>query len=117
MASFKTIGADPTPMAFGELFTALQQKTVDAQENPIPVFYTSNFFEVQNHLSLTGHFYAASPLLISKMVWDKLPTEYQTAIKEAAVEARDFERESIKKMDTDLPVSYTHLRAHETRHA
>jgi len=102
MASFKTIGADPTPMAFGELFTALQQKTVDAQENPIPVFYTSNFFEVQNHLSLTGHFYAASPLLISKMVWDKLPTEYQTAIKEAAVEARDFERESIKKMDTDL---------------
>lgn len=102
MASFTAIGADPTPMAFGELFTALQQKTIDAQENPIPVFFTSNFFEVQKHLSLTGHFYAASPLLISKTVWDKLPAEYQTAIQEAALEARDFERGMIETMDTDL---------------
>ncbi len=102
MSSFKTIGADPTPMAFGELFTALQQKTVDAQENPVPVFFTSNFFEVQKHLSLTGHFYAASPLLISKTVWEKLPAAYQTAIKEASLEARDFERGMIKTMDTDL---------------
>ncbi|MEL7565675.1 MAG: TRAP transporter substrate-binding protein [Dehalobacterium sp.] len=102
MASFTEIGADPTPMAFGELFTALQQKTVDAQENPIPVFYTSNFFEVQKHLSLTGHFYAAAPLLASKTVWEKLPGEYQAAIQEAALEARDFERDMIKTMDTDL---------------
>ncbi len=102
MASFRAIGADPTPMAFGELFTALQQKTVDAQENPLPVFFTSNFFEVQNYLSLTGHFYAASPLLMSKVVWETLPAEYQKAIQEAAVEARDFERGMIQQMDTDL---------------
>lgn len=102
MASFKVIGADPTPMAFGELFTALQQKTVDAQENPIPVFYTSNFFEVQDYLSLTGHFYAASPFLISKAVWKKLDDGQQQAIKAAAEEARDYERNLIAQMDKDL---------------
>ncbi len=102
MASFKVAGADPTPMAFGELFTALQQKTVDAQENPIPVFYTSNFFEVQNYLSLTGHFYAASPFLVSKSVWKKLSEGHKIAIQEAAEEARDFERSLIKKMDNEL---------------
>ncbi len=102
MASFKVAGADPTPMAFGELFTALQQKTVDAQENPIPVFYTSNFFEVQQYLSLTGHFYAASPFLVSKAVWSKLPTDQQQAIKEAAEEARDYERDLIRKMNQEL---------------
>ena len=102
MASFKVAGADPTPMAFGELFTALQQKTVDAQENPIPVFYTSNFFEVQNYLSLSGHFYAASPFLVSKSVWNKLSDEHKQAIKAAAEEARDYERELIKKMDNEL---------------
>lgn len=102
MASFKVIDADPTPMAFGELFTALQQKTVDAQENPVPVFYTSNFFEVQEYLSLTGHFYAASPFLVSKAVWKKLPAEHQQAIREAAEQARDYERDLIAKMDKEL---------------
>ena len=102
MASFSQVGADPTPMAFGELFTALQQKTVDGQENPLPLIWTSNFHEVQKFLSLTGHFYAASPLLVSKKVWDKLPADAQTAIKEAAVEARKFERDQIQKMDKEL---------------
>lgn len=102
MASFSQVGADPTPMAFGELFTALQQKTVDGQENPLPLIWTSNFHEVQKYLSLTGHFYAAAPLLISKNVWDKLSPEAQTAIREAAVEARKFERDQIQKMDKEL---------------
>ena len=102
MASFKALQSDPTPMAFGELFTALQQKVVDAQENPLPVFFTSNFFEVQKHISLSGHFYAASPFLVSKTVWQGLPAKYQDAIRQAANEARDFERSLIEKMDSDL---------------
>ncbi len=102
MASFRVIGADPTPMAFGELFTALQQQTVDAQENPLPIIYTSNFFEVQEHLALTGHFYAAAPLLISKQLWDSLSPEIQNAIQEAAIEARDFERKTVSEMDANL---------------
>jgi tripartite ATP-independent transporter DctP family solute receptor len=102
MASFRAVGADPTPMAFGELFTALQQKIVDAQENPLPVFYTSNFFEVQKYLSLTGHFYAASPFLISKIVWKNLPDDQKATIKSASEEARDYERNLIAQMDKEL---------------
>lgn len=102
MASFSAIGADPTPMAFGELFTALQQKTVDSQETPIPIFYTSNFYEVQKYLSLTGHFYSAAPLLISRMTWENLPAEHQDAVSQAAEEARGYERNLIKEMDDEL---------------
>ncbi|WP_366924414.1 TRAP transporter substrate-binding protein [Metallumcola ferriviriculae] len=102
MASFRTIGADPTAMAFGELFTALQQQTVDAQENPLPIIFTSNFFEVQDNLAMTGHFYAAAPMLISKQLWDGFSPEIQNAIQEAATEARDFERETVASMDSEL---------------
>ncbi|MGE5575605.1 MAG: TRAP transporter substrate-binding protein [Syntrophothermus sp.] len=102
MASFRALGADPTPMAFGELFTALQQRVVDGQENPLPIIWTSNFFEVQKNLALTGHFYAAAPLLINKAIFEKMPKDVQQAIQEAAYEARDYERGLIKEMDDDL---------------
>ncbi len=102
MASFRTIGADPTPMAFGELYTALQQKTVDGQENPLANIYTSKFYEVQKYISLTGHFYAAAPLLISKSKWDTLPANVQQAIKEAALEARDYQRALVREADAKL---------------
>src|SRR5699024_824771 len=88
-------------MAFGELFTALQQKTVDAPENPVPIIFTSNFFEVQKYLSLTGHFYAAAPLLISKAVWDSMDPSDHKLLQEASAEARDFERGLIAEMDEE----------------
>ncbi len=100
--SFRAMGALPTPMAFGELFTALQQHTVDGQENPLAIIETSKFYEVQKYLSTTGHFYAASPLLVSKIVWKKLSAEEQQAIQEAAIEARDYERSLIIQMDNEL---------------
>ncbi|WP_213974248.1 TRAP transporter substrate-binding protein [Tepidanaerobacter acetatoxydans] len=102
MATFKVMGADPTPMAFGELFTALQQKTIDAQENPLPIIETSKFYEVQEYLSLTGHFYAPAPLLISKSFFEGLAPELQAALKEAAVEARDYERGLLDDMNAKL---------------
>lgn len=102
MDSFRTIGADPTPMAFGELFTALQQQTVDAQENPLPIIWTSKFFEVQDHVALTGHFYAPAPLLASQSLWDKLSAEEKEIFQSAADEARDYERKIILDMDNDL---------------
>ena len=102
METFSVMGADPTPMAFGELFTALQQKTIDAQENPLPVIDTSKFYEVQPYLSLTGHFYAPAPLLIGKAFYDSLPEEYQTAVVESAKEARDFERGLLDEMNERL---------------
>jgi tripartite ATP-independent transporter DctP family solute receptor len=80
---FKAFGASPTPMNFGELFTALQQRTVDAQENPIILIYSSRFFEVQKYISLTGHVIAVIPLLVSESYYQKLPKEYQEILDEA----------------------------------
>ena len=102
MDSFRQIGADPTPMAFGELFTALQQRTVDGQENPLPIIYTSRFQEVQEHLALTGHFYAPAPLLISQATWDKLSAEDQAIFAQAAIEATAIQRKMIQDMDDEL---------------
>ncbi|RQD71863.1 MAG: DctP family TRAP transporter solute-binding subunit [Tindallia sp. MSAO_Bac2] len=102
MDSFREVGADPTPMAFGELFTALQQGTVDGQENPLPIIATSRFYEVQDHLALTGHFYAPAPLLISGALWDSLTDEEKTIFQEAANDATDIQRGMIQEMDDRL---------------
>lgn len=95
MAAFQAMGADPTPMAMGEVFTALQQGTIDGQENPIPIIETNKFDEVQKYVSLTGHLYSPTPVFIAKDYFDALPAEYQTAVKEAAVEAAPYERDQI----------------------
>jgi len=99
MDSFKAMGAQPTPMAFTELFTALQQGVIDAEENPIPVIMTSRFYEVQKHLTLTRHFYNPSLMLISKSKFDSLTPEQQKAIEEAAVEAGKYERQVVQDME------------------
>ena len=72
MAGYKTFGILPTPMAFTELFTALQQGTVDGQENPIPVILASKFSQVQKHLSLTAHVYSPALVLMSPGTFGKL---------------------------------------------
>lgn len=102
MESFNALGSSATPMAFGELFTALQQNTIDGQENPLAIVSTSKFYEVQKYLSLTEHFYAPAPLLISQDFFNKLAPEVQTAIKEAAIEARDFERQTLDDMNKSI---------------
>lgn len=102
MESFRVMGADPTPMAFGELYTALQQKTIDAQENPLAIVDTSKFYEVQKYLSLTEHFYAPAPLLVAEEFYDGLSLEDQKLIKECALEARDFERQTLDEMNALL---------------
>jgi len=83
MVNFKALGASPTPMAFGELFTALQQKVVDGQENPFTVIYFEKFYEVQKYLSITNHLYDAMPLSASKIWWDSLSPDNQKMIQDA----------------------------------
>ncbi|PKN42667.1 MAG: C4-dicarboxylate ABC transporter substrate-binding protein [Deltaproteobacteria bacterium HGW-Deltaproteobacteria-18] len=103
LATFRALGAYPTPMPFGELFTALQQKTVDGQENPLVIIETSKFYEVQNQLALSGHFYSPAILLINKTVWEEKLTDAQRKIfMEAAAEARDWERNYSREMDMKL---------------
>jgi tripartite ATP-independent transporter DctP family solute receptor len=93
IAMMKALGANPTPMAFGELFTALQKGVVDGQENPAAHIYTKRFFEVQKYISLTEHTYSAEPLVVSMITWNKLTAEQQTIIQEAAEEACDWQRQ------------------------
>jgi TRAP-type transport system periplasmic protein len=84
MTAFRTLGAQPAPMAFTELFTALQQGTVDGQENPIPVIVSSKFGQVQKHLTLTGHVYSPALILTSTTLFNGLPKADQEAMDEAA---------------------------------
>ena len=99
MAAFKIMGADPTPMAMGDVFTALQQGTIDAEENPVPIVETNKFYEVQKYISMTGHLFSPAPVFIGKDYFESLPAEYQDAIKEAADEATPYQREQIDEQN------------------
>lgn len=106
ISTFKAFGSNPTPMAFGELYMALQQGTVDAQENPIANTYASKFNEIQDYLNLTGHQYMPLPVAISEEFWQTLTPEEQEIIKSSASEAakfhRDILRENEEKMLSEL---------------
>ncbi len=99
MAAFKGMGANPTPMAFGELFTGLQQKTVDAQENPVAIIYTSKFNEVQDYLTLTGHVFANCPYIISKDFYDSLSPDLQKVVTDAVDKTVVAQRERLQEME------------------
>jgi tripartite ATP-independent transporter DctP family solute receptor len=92
IATFRALGANPTPMAWGEVFTALQQNTIDAQENPLPVIYGQRVYEVQKYLSMTDHFFAPALLMISRSTLESFSEADQKAIWEAAAEAVVYER-------------------------
>ncbi|WP_028577065.1 DctP family TRAP transporter solute-binding subunit [Desulfomicrobium escambiense] len=99
--TIKALGASPTPMAFGELYSAMQQGTVDGQENPSAHIYTKRFFEVQKYASLTAHAYAPEPVLISMITWGKLSDAQKAIIQEAANEAVAWQRELSTKEDNE----------------
>ena len=90
--TFQTLGANATPMAFGEVFTALETKAIDAQENPYVTIDTSQFYEVQDYLSATQHAYTPFMVLFSKPVFDSYSAEEQQILRDCAVEGRDEQR-------------------------
>jgi TRAP-type transport system periplasmic protein len=89
---FNTLGANTVPLPFPELYTALEQKVVDGQENPVTVILDSKFAEVQKFLSVTRHIYNPQSVLISKRTWDKLSGEEKKIIQDAANEATVYQR-------------------------
>jgi tripartite ATP-independent transporter DctP family solute receptor len=98
--TFKLFGSNPTPVAFSELYTALQQGTVDAQENPISVIATAKLYEVQKYLSLTGHIYTPTMLLVKRSYWDELPEDLRTTVSEILKETQAIERSVIMEQNT-----------------
>jgi len=102
MASVQALGANPTPIPFGELYSALQQGVIDGQENPIANIHSSRFNEVQKYLTVSRHFYDPSPLFISQKTLEKLTDEQINIIKEAAIEARDYMRNIANEQEEEL---------------
>ncbi|WP_372660798.1 TRAP transporter substrate-binding protein [Hydrogenophaga sp.] len=94
--SFKTLGANAVPLPFSELFTALETRTVDGQENPYNTILSSKFYEVQKYLTVTNHVYSPWIVLVSKKYWDALSKDEQKVLMDAAVKSRDFEREDTR---------------------
>ncbi|MEK8048138.1 TRAP transporter substrate-binding protein [Ideonella margarita] len=90
--SFKTLGANAVPLPFSELFSALETKAVDGQENPFNTILSSKFYEVQKYLTVTNHVYSPWIVLVSKKWWDGLSKDEQKVLMDAAVKSRDFER-------------------------
>jgi tripartite ATP-independent transporter DctP family solute receptor len=93
---FNTLGANAVPMPFTELYSAMEQKAVDGQENPLATILASKFYEVQKHTVLDKHIYSAWVLLLSKKTWDGFTADEKKAVQEAAREATVFERKTIR---------------------
>lgn len=90
--TFRTLGANAVPMAFGEVFTALETRAIDGQENPFVTIDTSKLYEVQKFLSVTRHAYTPFMVLYSKPLWDRLSKDEQSALQACAAEGRDEQR-------------------------
>jgi len=106
--AYKGFGIIPTPMAISEVFTALQQGTVDGQENPISVIQSWKFDQVQKHLTLTGHVYSPAVLLMGKALFDKLPAADKQIFLDAAKEAIKANR---ARIDEDERTGVAFLRS------
>lgn len=94
--SFQTLGANAIPLAFSELFSALETKTVDGQENPFNTILSSKFYEVQKYMTVTNHVYSPWIVTVSKKWWDQLSKDEQKVLSDAAKTSRDFERKDTR---------------------
>ena len=99
---FKSYGANPTPMSFSEVFTALQTGVIDGQENPFAQIYSAKFQEVQKYLSLSGHVYTPAYVTVGKDAWAKLPADVRQVLEETAKETQAYVYETAAAMEIDL---------------
>ncbi len=99
MEFIKMLGGIPTPISFGELYSALQQKMVDGQENPIATIYSMKYYEVQKYLTLDGHTYEAAVVVANPKWFKSLSLEHQNIIRQAAQDAAQYQRDKLFEMD------------------
>lgn len=102
LRTLEMMGASATPMAFNELYTAMEQGVVDGQENPLSNIYNANFAEVNDYLSLTGHLHLTHMVLYSEELWDELSPEHQEIIRQAVIDAQDVQRAKVAEDDATL---------------
>ena len=101
IAFWKAMGADATPMSWGEAYTALQQGALDGQENPATVILTNNVAQVNNHLAMTEHAYSTVFLVMSPETWASFDDETKETFKRVMAECSIEEREISRKMDSE----------------
>ena len=99
VATFESLGANPTPMNFGEVYSALQQGVIDGQENPLAIITSQRFYEVQKYLSTTGHVFAVYMPVVSKPFFDNLSAEHQQLIRGSMARARAHQAELVAAED------------------
>lgn len=99
---FKAYGANPTPMAFSEVFTALQTGVIDGQENPLAQIWSAKFPEVQKYLSMTGHVYTPGYILTAQSQYEGWSDEVKSVVDECALSTQDFVYETAAQLDKDL---------------
>jgi tripartite ATP-independent transporter DctP family solute receptor len=99
---FQTYGANPSPMKFSEVFTALQTGVMDGQENPFTQIHSAKFQEVQKYLSLSGHVYTPAYVTVGKKKWESLPADVRKVLEDTAKETQAFVYEAAAKAETDL---------------
>lgn len=99
---FKLYGANPTPMAFSEVFTALQTGVIDGQENPYAQIASAKFQEVQKYLSITGHVYTPAYVLVSDSAFAKLPADVQQGLETCAAETQAVVYDTAARLETEL---------------
>ena len=99
---FNTLGANASPMAFTEVYTALESKALDGQETPYNIIYTSRFHEVQKYLSATKHIYGPGVVLVGKKFWDQLSGDEKKILRDACAEAREYERKASRDLDVKV---------------
>lgn len=99
---FQLYGANPTPMAFSEVFTALQTNVIDGQENPYAQIASAKFQEVQKYLSITGHVYTPGYVLVAESQWQKLPEDVRADLEACGSETQNFVYEHAAKLETEL---------------
>ncbi len=102
MEAFRILGANPLAMPYSEVYTALETKSVDAQEQPLSVTYSGKFFEVQKYESFTRHAYTAIMMSMNKARFESLKPEHQKVIREAALEAGKYERQLVRQEERDI---------------
>lgn len=102
IAIFEELGTLPTPMASSELYTGLQQGTVDAQESSLSQIYSDKYYEVQDYLSLDRHTYSVEPLLINKDLYEGLPEEYQNILMDTATELQKFQVDTVREEEDQI---------------
>src|SRR5207248_101333 len=107
ISMFKAFGAAPTAINFSEVYSALQTRIVDGQENPLPLIETAKLYEVQKYVPLTNHIWDSFYLLISKRVWQKMPQDLQTILADTVNAAALAQRRHVMQLNASLHTQLT----------